>query len=79
MPIQSGLPAPDASKAFEVHRAAGQKSLSNFEVWMGKVGALRWVDVTSITYADGTNWKAAKDSVCRAFPSLFVPVDASAR
>ncbi len=77
--VQSGLPEPDATKPFEFHRAAGQKSLVDFEVWMDNVATLRWVDVTAITYADGTTWKAPKDAVCRAFPSLFVPVNATAR
>lgn len=79
MLIQSGSPAPDATKAFEFHRTAGEKSLVDFEVWMDKVATLRWVDITSITYGDGATWKTPKDAVCRVFPSAFVLVGMNAR
>lgn len=67
-------PTHDVTKTFLLQRKPGEPSLASFDLWMSRIGALRWVDVTSITYADGTTWHAAQPSTCRAIPSLFVLV-----
>ncbi|WP_158794535.1 hypothetical protein [Granulicella sp. L60] len=59
----------EVTKAFDLHRRNGEKTLTDFDVWMSKVGALRWLDVTSITYADGTRWSAPANAICRAIPT----------
>lgn len=64
----------EVSKSFRLERRAGEESLASFDVWMNRVGALRWVEVTSITYADGSSWRAATGSVCRAVPTLVMLV-----
>jgi hypothetical protein len=68
LPINTSY-SDEVTKAFELHRKAGEKTLSDFDVWMSKVGALRWLDVTSITYADGTKWSAPGNAICRAIPT----------
>jgi hypothetical protein len=68
-------PADDLiSKTFELHRATGSDSLSEADVWMHQVGSVRWADLISITYTDGTTWHAALNLKCRAVPSNFLLV-----
>ena len=44
---------------------------------MHRVGALRWVQVTSIIFANGSTWRPFNASQCGAVPSLYMPVDAT--
>jgi hypothetical protein len=70
-----GTPATDSvSKTFELHRTSDDTSLSDADVWMHLVGSLRWADLISITYADGTTWNATENFKCRAIPSNFLLV-----
>jgi hypothetical protein len=62
------------SKSFELQRSPGNETLSNADVWMNKAGALRWVDLIEIRYANGTNWRPSASTKCRAVPSDFVLV-----
>ncbi|WP_433967441.1 hypothetical protein [Tunturiibacter gelidiferens] len=62
------------SKSFDLQRSAGNETLSNADVWMNKVGALRWVDLNEIRYANGTSWRPSASTKCRAIPSNFVLV-----
>jgi hypothetical protein len=62
------------TKTFALHRISGDASLSDADVWMHHVGSLSWVDLISITYADGTTWHAAENLKCRAVPSNFLLV-----
>jgi hypothetical protein len=62
------------SKTFELQRQTGTDSLSDADVWMHKVGSLSWVDLISITYADGATWHATESLKCRAVPSNFILV-----
>jgi hypothetical protein len=64
------------SKTFELHRTTGSDSLSDADVWMHQVGSVRWADLISITYTDGTTWHAAPTLKCRAVPSNFLLVGA---
>jgi len=62
------------SKSFELQKSANNETLANADVWMSKVGALRWVDLNEIRYADGTIWHPSASMKCRAVPSNFVLV-----
>ena len=62
------------SKTFELHRATDSDSLSEADVWMHQVGSVRWADLISITYRDGTTWHAASNLKCRAVPSNYLLV-----
>jgi hypothetical protein len=57
------------SKTFELRRTSGSDSLNEADVWMHQVGSLRWADLISVTYADGTHWHASENLKCRAVPS----------
>ncbi|MBB5344661.1 hypothetical protein [Tunturibacter empetritectus] len=62
------------SKSFLLQRSANDKTLSNADVWMHHVGALRWVDLNEIRYTDGTNWRPSSSAKCRAVPSDVILV-----
>ena len=59
------------SKTFDLHRTSGSPSLSDADVSMRLVGSLSWVELISVTYADGHTWHASEDIKCRAVPSNF--------
>lgn len=63
-------------KTFTLERQPDSTSLSDANVWMHQVGSVRWADLISITYTDGTTWHAAPNLKCRAVPSNFLLVGA---
>jgi hypothetical protein len=62
------------TKTFEFKRQTGAASLEEADVWMHEVGSIRWADLVSITFTDGTTWRPTEDLRCRAVPSNFVLV-----
>jgi hypothetical protein len=62
------------SKSFLLERSANDKTLSNADVWMHQVGALRWVDLNEVRYTDGTTWRPSGSEKCRAVPSNVILV-----
>ena len=60
------------TKTFELRRDSNSPTLKEADVWMNKVGALRWVDLISITWTNGNTWHASQTSRCRSIPSNFV-------
>jgi hypothetical protein len=78
------IPAKDDSgdntaipETFHLERQAGTSSLQNSEIWT-HLGAVQWIEVTEIQYADGTSWRESKGSVCRAAPGLLLLTNAEA-
>jgi len=71
-------PDADMTETFELRSDAGAQSLLHSAVWLKKMSAVSWVDLTKIEYADGSVWHASSISQCRAAPSMFVLVDAVA-
>jgi hypothetical protein len=57
------------SRTIELHRATGTDSLAQSDLWIHQFGVINWVDLTFITYADGTTWQATKHFKCRSVPS----------
>jgi hypothetical protein len=65
------------SKTFTIERQTGQASLTEADVWMHQVGSIRWADLISITYTDGTTWHPVKkDLNCKAVPSNLLLIGA---
>ena len=62
------------SKSFLLERSANDKTLSNADVWMHQVGALRWVDLNEVRYTNGTIWRPSGSEKCRAVPSNVILV-----
>ncbi len=47
------------------------------DLWIDGVGAISSVDLTSITYADGSTWHQSQDSRCSAVPNKLLLIDAT--
>jgi hypothetical protein len=69
-----GAASNEISKTFVLHPGVVSKESQEATVWMRDVGALTRVELKSLTYADGSEWRESEASRCRAVPSLFVPV-----
>jgi len=50
-------------------------SLNRADVWITKVTAAHWVEITDLEYVDGSSWHASKTSLCHAKLSGFKLVD----
>lgn len=64
------------SKTFTFERQPDSTSLTEADAWMHQVGSVRWADLISVAYTDGTTWHATGNFKCRALPSDFVLVGA---
>jgi hypothetical protein len=62
------------SKTFTLERKAGSNGLNEADVWMQQVGSVRWADLISVTFTDGTVWRSTENLKCRAVPSDFLLV-----
>jgi len=67
--------SPDTiSKTFTFERQPGSTAFTDADVWMREVGSIRWADLISISFTDGTTWHSTEDLKCRAVPSSFLLV-----
>ncbi|WP_158942665.1 hypothetical protein [Granulicella sp. S190] len=66
--------ADTVSKSFSLRRNIGSDTLTDAEVWMHQVGALRWVDLNAVHYTDGAEWTSSEPAECRVFPTDLVLV-----
>jgi hypothetical protein len=62
----------DVIRTFHFSRTSSEKGLHDADVWMDKVGAIRWLDVTDVSFTNGTHWHAYANTNCRIVPSNFV-------
>lgn len=69
--------AEDALQAFQLRRLADSASLNRADVWITKVAAAHWVEITHLEYVDGSSWHTSKTSLCHAKLSGFKLVDAT--
>jgi hypothetical protein len=63
----------NVSKTFTFERQPDSTSLTEADAWMQQVGSVRWADLISVAYTDGTTWHAG-NLKCRAVPSNFLLV-----
>jgi hypothetical protein len=73
------MPAGDASnddvaEIFQLGVAAGEDSLRHSSIWTQRVATVRWVDLTEVSYADGSVWHASQGARCRVEPNGFLLV-----
>lgn len=81
VPLQFGdtpdrsIPANDATETFSLG-GKGSQPLLNPSIWTKNMAAVTSVELTQVTYADGTTWQPSAAHSCSARPSLYVPVSA---
>jgi hypothetical protein len=66
--------ATDMTETFSLQGADTAQKLRHAEVWLTKMNAVSWVDLTEIEYVDGSVWHASRFSKCRAVPSNLLLV-----
>ena len=64
----------DVSEIFQLGVAAGEDSLRHSSIWTQRVATVRWVDLTEVSYADGSVWHASQGTRCRVEPNGFLLV-----
>ena len=69
----------DRTETFNLQSTPKIENLRSSKVWLKKMSAVSWVDLTEIEYADGSTWHASSFSKCRATPSNFLPVNTAAQ
>lgn len=75
LPAANRSSGPDTvSKTFSLERKAGSNGLGEADIWMQQVGSVRWADLVSITFTDGTTWHSTENLGCRAVPSNLLLV-----
>jgi hypothetical protein len=62
----------DVAEIFQLGAAVGEDSLRHSSIWTQRVATVRWVDLTEISYADGSVWHASQGERCRIEPSKFL-------
>jgi hypothetical protein len=71
-------PQEDRTQVFQLVDTSGGAGLAHRDLWVSRM-LVRWAEITELRYADGSVWRASKESYCRATPSLFHLVDAAGR
>ncbi|HEV2137161.1 MAG TPA: hypothetical protein VGR47_23280 [Terracidiphilus sp.] len=66
-------PAPQKSLKLQFN---SQDGTSVAEMWIPGFGAVRWLDLDSITYSDGSTWKRNSSETCAVTPDPFMLVGA---
>ena len=73
MPAGSGS-TDDVAEIFQLGVAAGEDSLRHSSIWTERVATVRWVDLTEVSYTDGSEWHASQGQRCRVEPNGFLLV-----
>jgi hypothetical protein len=79
LPVEEMLSAEEridheATQDFQLKPQPGEPGLTLTTVSTHEITAIRWVDLTSLTYADSTSWHATDFSQCRAHISRLLLV-----
>jgi hypothetical protein len=61
------------SEEFHLTGSAAQP-LVQPAIWTEKIHGITWVELTRVTFSDGTSWQRSAPNDCRIEPSLFVLV-----
>ena len=72
-----GRSAGDVEKTFHLRREADRLSYRQFGVWVEGMSSVRWVDLQSVTFADGTTLRSPGPADCRTEPNRLLLVGAA--
>ena len=81
LPLTSGLAdgsADDRQQTFALRKPANAATLHRADVRIPGINAVRWIELLSVTYVDGTVWRPAAGSPCRSQPNRLIEVAAAA-
>jgi hypothetical protein len=67
---------PDLAKTVDVALDVKGNSSASHELSFAHFSAIRTIEVNSVTYADGSTWRASSPGACSVAPSLFMLIGA---
>lgn len=76
LPANSANTSPDLDRNFQIS-GPSTSGLRDRDLWIDGAGSVLSVDLTCITYVDGSTWHRSSGSVCRAVPSNFLLVSSN--
>ena len=69
----------DVTESFTITPGDTPKAELHSVIYTKQLTGVKWLEVESLTYADGSVWRQQPGSVCRVAPSLYLPVNANAK
>jgi hypothetical protein len=63
----------DTAEQFHLSGSAAQPLIES-TIWTEKIHGITWLELTRVTFSDGTSWQRSTPNECRVEPSLFVLV-----
>ena len=76
---QFGSTTAEIIQNFELKRMFGQSTVADTEIRVTRLRLVRWAELTEVRFADSSVWHPAPDAHCRAIPSLFHLLSATAQ
>lgn len=73
IPVGPDNTSDTTQKTFNLQRINARTTFTS-DVWMNQVSGIKYIELISLTYTDGTTWHATSDAPCRAEPSGIVLV-----
>ncbi len=67
---------PDLAKTVDVALEVKGNSSASRELSFAYFSAIRTIELNSVTYADGSTWRASSPGACSVAPSLIMPISA---
>lgn len=67
---------PALTKSFRIATRIAGHSKETTELTAQRFATVRWIDLKSIEYTDGTQWSLPKGELCRISPSRFIRIGA---
>lgn len=67
----------DADVARPFHLTAKESGEFSGELWMKGVTAIRWIEVKSLTYSNGSVWRASETRKCVVRPDPFILISSA--
>jgi hypothetical protein len=75
--MDAGSNAPDLAKTMEIALGVKGKGHASHDLSLNHFTAVTSIDLNSVTYADGTTWRAPSPGACSITPSLVMLVAAN--
>jgi hypothetical protein len=77
IPLAGGADTPDLRKSVNIDLNVKGNDHASSDLSLPRFTAVAYVDVDSLTYADGATWKASSTGACSVTPELFMLVSAA--
>jgi hypothetical protein len=63
--------SPDLTKTVDFDLTVKSKGNESTDLRLARFTAVTWIDLDSVTYADGSTWHASAGKTCRVVPDLM--------